>query len=524
MVQDQGRDTYYALRIAEGEEFPTFGPWMSIDLSARGSPIYYYIIAVGCLFANTPYATVIEANVLWLAAIIVAYLALSRVFDKRTALFTAVLLLVCPELLHMTDTVWNPYLLATFSLLAFSFSILFAHSGRVRWWYAFAVMGAVCTHMHPMASLVALAFLPVVGRRPAPIKHKLVSSAIGLALSVPMLVGVLTGPVPRLTWIAFALSVAIGPLIAVGHSLSHSVLPLVDVWYSRSFRIVWGLILALSIYLIAVFGVNTSRPTLWLLAFFALLNVVGKRRTDEVSKDLARYFELPVVVICILPCLLLLAADLVLRAQPRPHYITYVFPVIAVFVGLRLHHFAFRAERGGMGSALLRGAVLLATVILLGLGHVWGHFVLTGYPNLFTFEGSKTVTVALLERFGDNPGLFKDHVLAYPKDSGQEDEECAMHVYYHLLRGRYPRRSETAPTQYILIVNAWEAPRQKYRNCFLSTPHLSLFEFGSVRELAKLVWGLGFRTPLRLDEFWLVPFYVDGYDPRAWLRIALAND
>ena len=45
-----------------------------------------------------------------------------------------------------------------------------------------------------------------------------------------------------------------------------------------------------------------------------------------------------------------------------------------------------------------------------------------------------------------------------------------------------------------------------------------------MREFSKLVWDLGIRNPLKLDEFWLVPFYVGGYKPEKWLRIAIAND
>jgi len=529
MAQDQARDIHYAMSIAQGREFPLFGPWMSIDPSAGGSPVYYYIIAAGCIIGRTPFAAVIETSVMWCAALVIAWVALRRLFGARAAAFAAVFLLISPELLHTTDTVWNPHLLTSFSLLTFSFSLLFANSGKVGWWYAFALTGALCSHMHPLASLTALAFLPVVAFRPVPAKHKVVACALGAALAAPMLIGLINEPHPALSWYCFALYVAICPLLAIGHPLTRKLLPRLHALYLHHSRYVWGLILVLSIYFLVQFGPDPSRPILWLLAFFALLSLVRRRNEDDPARGMVGYVELPIIIICLVPFVLILMAKLGLGAQPRAHYLSYAVPIIAVYVGLRL----FRVARGAIAESrqlvtpratALNRSILLGTVILLAFGHIWNHAFLVGVPYIFTFDGSRTMVEALLGEFGNDKALFDGRVFAYPRVVGDEDEECAWHVYYHLLKDRHAPPARSQPTPYVLIVSGWEAPRDTYPTCFLTTHGVSAFKLTSWDDFAELLHDLGIQTPPRPNNFWQVPFYIRGYTPEKWLRIALAND
>ncbi len=529
MVQDQGRDMHYAMCIAQGREFPLLGPPMSIDLSARGSPVYYYLIALGCLIGGRPLAAVVEANLLWWAAVVVAWVALRQLFGARAAVFAAVFLLICPELLHTTDTVWNPFMPATFSLLTFSFALLFANSGKVRWWYAFALAGAACAHMHPMACLAALAFLPIVAHQPVPAKHKVTACALCASLAAPMLIGLINAPRHALSWYCLALYMAIGALLAIGHSLARKTLPKLLAFYWRQPRPVWGLVLVLSVYFIVQFSPGPSRPTLWLLAFFALLNVVKRRREDDPARGMAGYVELPVIIICLVPFVLILAANLAFGAQPRAHYLSYAVPIIAVYVGLRL----FRVARGAIAGSrrfvtpratALNRAILLATIILLTFGHIWNHAILVGVPYISTFDGSRTMVEGLLDEFGNDKELFDGRVFAYPRVAGNEDEECAWHVYYHLLKDGHATPSVSEQTPYVLIVSGWEAPRGKHPACFLATHGASAFKFTSWDDFAELLRDLGIDTPPGPNDFWQVPFYVGGYTPEKWLSIALAND
>jgi len=529
MAQDQARDMHHAMRIAQGREFPLFGPPMSIDLSARGSPVYHYIIAAGCVIGRTPFATVIGANLLWWVAIVISWVALSRFFGARAAAFAAVFLLICPELLHMTDTIWNPHLAVTFSLLTFSFSLLFADSGKVGWWYGFALTGTLCCHMHPLASLTALAFLPIVAHRPVPAKHKLVACALCASLAAPMLIGLINESYPALSWYCLALYVAIGPSLAIGHSVTVRFLPRLHAFYLHCFRYVWGLVLALSIYFIVQLGSAPSRPILLLLAFFALLNVVRGRSKDGPARGMAGYVELSVIIISLVPFVLILTAKLALGAQPRAHYISYAVPIIAVYVGLRLFRVARGAVAGSRGlvtsrSAALNRGILLGTIILLAFGHIWNHALLVGVPYIFTFEGSRTMVEGLLEEFGNDEQLFDGRVFAYPRPAGDEDEDCAWHVYYHLLKDGYPATARSEQTHYVLIVSGWQAPKGKYPACFLTTRKASAFKINSWDEFTELLHDLGIDTPPSPKDFWHVPFYVSGYTPEKWLKIALAND
>lgn len=530
MGQDQARDTHYALRIAQGEEFPLLGPSMSIDLWARYSPIYYYLIAIGCLFAKTPFAPVIEASVLWWAALVMAYLALRRAFDGRHALFATLFLLVSPELLHMTDTVWNPFLLVVFSLMAFSFSILFARSGKPGWWYGFALSGAICAHLHPMAGFVALAFLPIAALQDLSRKHKLISGASCLLLAVPMLLGMFgKHPSRPLTKYCLAIYLVIGPLIVIGHSVLRELLPRLTALYFRYSRIAWGLVLAASIFFIWHFGADPSRPTLWLLAFFALLNAVGKKSQERTSQKMAMFIEPAVVLICLMPLALILAVRTMISAQPGSHHFTYIYAVVGVWVGLRLVQVAQKSMGAITRTHTLRQrglnrAIMLGSAVLLALGHIWGHALLVGNSYLFTFAGSQKVVEALLEQFGNDERLFGRGVFVYGNQTGQDDENCGMYVYYHLLKGQYAKPKDEAESPYALIVPKWQAPRDRFRNCFLATPQLSILRFDSVPHFVAWLRSLKLRHVVRAQDFWQVRFYVDGYSFEKWLRIALAND
>ncbi len=76
----------------------------------------------------------------------------------------------------------------------------------------------------------------------------------------------------------------------------------------------------------------------------------------------------------------------------------------------------------------------------------------------------------------------------------------------------------------MLIVSGWQAPGDRYPACFLATHGASAFKFASWDDFAELLRDLGIDTPLCPNDFWQVPFYLGGYTPEEWLRIALAND
>ena len=552
MLQDQGRDLHYALRIASGEEFPLFGPWMSIDLSAGGSPVYYYVIALPLLVLRSPFAALVFANLFWWFAVATVFLAVRRVLSTRASLFVVIMLAISPELLKMTDTIWNPNLLAALTALTFSFALFFASSGKALHWYAFVVMASLCTHMHPLAAFSPLVFLPIVMRRKVRPLHAVTAGVLGAALALPLALGVIRGPRSPLTVGALMLNVGAPVLLVVLHRVGQRVRVQLERFYLSHFRLIWTVGAVCAVYAVAVLGADVSRPLHWLVVFMASTNAIFGKRVRFNGTE--HSIELTVVASLILSFLVLMGSQVLFGSAPAPHYVGYLSPIFAIYGGVWLGWlFCYRARaesakgqprkdvlqqpekavtqrtRAGVrssprGVVLLRGLSVLGLVLLFGLGQLEHFFSLTGQSSLLTFGGAKSITEAILERFGDDERLFAERVFAYPRRTGQEDEDCAAFIYYYFLRPRYPVKPPTSQSQFVLILDRQALSPAEHPEVFLSTARYSLLSFAGHRQFHAWLsrWGLSAR--MRAEDFWKVPFYVNGYCPGEWRETAVGND
>jgi len=173
---------------------------------------------------------------------------------------------------------------------------------------------------------------------------------------------------------------------------------------------------------------------------------------------------------------------------------------------------------------LLRALSVLGLVLLFGLGQLEHFFSLTGQPSLLTFSGAKSITEAILEQFGDDERLFAEGVFAYPRRTGQEDEECAAFIYYGLLRSRYPAAQSKSESTLVLVLEGWALSQAEHPECFLSTERHSVLSFDGLREFQAWLGRYAPSVSVRAEDFWKVPFYVDGYSPSKWRRTAIGND
>src|SRR3990167_7740386 len=89
---DQGRDAIVVKRILTMEHFPAIGAPTSIGQVYLG-PFYYYFIAPWLWFSNfDPIGPAIGVAIISSIFIILCYIAIKDIFDKKTALFSSILI------------------------------------------------------------------------------------------------------------------------------------------------------------------------------------------------------------------------------------------------------------------------------------------------------------------------------------------------------------------------------------------------------------------------------------------------
>src|SRR3990167_7615990 len=89
---DQGRDAIVIKRIITFEHFPANGPPTSIGQVYLG-PFYYYFIAPWLWFSNfDPIGPAIGVAILSSIFIVLSYILIKDIFDKKVALFSSILI------------------------------------------------------------------------------------------------------------------------------------------------------------------------------------------------------------------------------------------------------------------------------------------------------------------------------------------------------------------------------------------------------------------------------------------------
>ncbi|MBI5123785.1 glycosyltransferase family 39 protein [Candidatus Roizmanbacteria bacterium] len=136
---DQGRDAIIIKRILTGEHFPAIGPPTSIGQIYLG-PFYYYFIALWLLLFNfNPIGLVIGVAFFSSLYLLINYLIVKELFDKKVALISTILLSFSSVLIDFSRFSWNPNFLPLFTLLTIYFVI---KSLKTNKWYYFVLSGA----------------------------------------------------------------------------------------------------------------------------------------------------------------------------------------------------------------------------------------------------------------------------------------------------------------------------------------------------------------------------------------------
>ena len=120
---DGARDYLVASHIVRYGEFPLTGPYNLLEESGiKGSPIYFYILALPLLVYNHPLTLGLINIFLQVLVLVLIFLIAREAFDTPTALMALTFFSFNPEIIKQSDYIWQPYLmmpLAYFSLYLF---------------------------------------------------------------------------------------------------------------------------------------------------------------------------------------------------------------------------------------------------------------------------------------------------------------------------------------------------------------------------------------------------------------------
>ncbi|TSC85979.1 MAG: Uncharacterized protein G01um10147_1046 [Microgenomates group bacterium Gr01-1014_7] len=116
---DGTRDFLVASHIVRYGEFPLKGPYNLLEESGiKGSPIYFYILAIPLLVYNHP-LTLGLINIFLQALVLVLIFLIARVaFGTQTALIALTLFSFNSEIIKQSDYIWQPHLMMPLAYLS----------------------------------------------------------------------------------------------------------------------------------------------------------------------------------------------------------------------------------------------------------------------------------------------------------------------------------------------------------------------------------------------------------------------
>ena len=156
---DQGRDAIILKRILTGEHFPAIGPPTSVGQVYLG-PFYYYFIAPWLLLFNfNPIGLAVGVAIFSSLYLLINYLIVKELFDKKIALVSTILLGFSSVLIDFSRFSWNPNLLPLFTLLTI---YLVIKSLKTNKWYYFALSGILLS-LTIQLHYLALFLIPPLG-------------------------------------------------------------------------------------------------------------------------------------------------------------------------------------------------------------------------------------------------------------------------------------------------------------------------------------------------------------------------
>jgi len=148
---DQGRDAIVIKRILTFEHFPAIGPPTSIGQVYLG-PFYYYFIAPWLWFSNfDPIGPAIGVAIISSIFIILCYIAIKDIFDKKTAIFTAIMITFSTIIIEYSRFSWNPNLLPYFAFLFFYFIYKSQQKHKILWYLLAGAFLSFSIQLHYLA-------------------------------------------------------------------------------------------------------------------------------------------------------------------------------------------------------------------------------------------------------------------------------------------------------------------------------------------------------------------------------------
>lgn len=156
---DQGRDAVVMKRILTFEHFPAIGASMSVGGLYLG-PFYYYFMAPWLLLFNfNPVGPAFGVALFSILFIVITYLIVTDLFNKKTGLIAAILVTFCAVLIEFSRFSWNPNLLPLFSLLSVYLLIKGFKVRKINYFVLSGICFGISTQLHYLALMLGFPFV-----------------------------------------------------------------------------------------------------------------------------------------------------------------------------------------------------------------------------------------------------------------------------------------------------------------------------------------------------------------------------
>jgi len=156
---DQGRDVLIIRDFLKNGNLFFIGPQTSIGNMYLG-PFFYYLIAPSLLLANfSPLGPAVFIALINIATVYMVYFIGKKWFNKFTGLVSAFLFAISPVAIKYSNFIWNPNIMAFFSLL---FVYFFFEAFRTKKYKNF-IFASLSFVMVMNSHYLGLALLPFVG-------------------------------------------------------------------------------------------------------------------------------------------------------------------------------------------------------------------------------------------------------------------------------------------------------------------------------------------------------------------------
>jgi 4-amino-4-deoxy-L-arabinose transferase-like glycosyltransferase len=161
-------------------------------IAADVHPLAYYTTLWGWMkaFGDSPVPIRMLSILFGLASVAVAYWLAKELFDRRCALILAFLLAFSPFQIHYSQEVRMYAMLTFFLVMATSALWKGLETGKLVWWFIFAVCAALAQYCHNLAAfyLVPLALSPILFRRWRALPAVILAGLGAMVLYLPWLI------------------------------------------------------------------------------------------------------------------------------------------------------------------------------------------------------------------------------------------------------------------------------------------------------------------------------------------------